>query len=1820
MDKRYWSRLTKQELLLHQEFVASKILIPCLDQDACNVSKMLQQIIWGKVFKYKNSPSILKFEIDNYSYYICQDVFDEFFSTDIDPFLYPQNIHQNIFENYATKISIYDHINKYNHRDSNDLKFQGMIGENVNQQKSYHNLTNKYKEYLTRYIKASLKEPGLCQQLLKLNFVFKHIFMSYIISGDVRLKKYTLKLLHLGITAEIDIELPPLNNNLAFLEVYLKKSNDDKATTEVINTISECNEMLKQLNEDSNDAKSVNFGRNTTYEQEYSILKHKMDIASNIAIAINTCKKGGLMIDEDMNLSDWISIIFDIFSVSENNDKISYDAFRSNPCDEYFKNICQCLSNNMQVFYDDLIENMDILANMTLECLQNKGTGIELLEVIHTLIHFRPNKIDKIQNDFRYYFKSSQEEIVNIYKKYFDPKSLHKIYDNRHLNRLVSIFGNFKKSSWSSTEDSTPTDNNKFNLPKKPSDNIMKKKRKLKQRKISDYPPKKDINLNKNDYFDEEPSEIDIDLTQDVQEEQEEQDIKKAKSESVDATDDDNMNNDYSNDNSNDNSNNNSNGSIHNGIKLEIDLDSTSEDDIKMDTVKSEDDPFRIIERRYNANRNEWIYRLEIFEYSDLRRIQESNPDIICFKWKDIGKNIIEKYDKIHPRKVPNKVVNKLDNNNENNHNANINANKNPGKKYKNVNNNSNNNNERNDDDSYSGNTIDTSNNNRRNSKIDSTDEDSDSDLDLTSNLYCLKRNALIGVKFNPKDINLKEGIALVILDGWDKDKIVVKDVLSKKKYYRKWKDVYLLVTITDKTNYYNDKRIVNRIQRGDTCFSLYYNKNDTKNGEFTSIYYKATFKSFGIQVAFVDFDGGNQYLHKQLPLKKSIFGHVDVPVIIKLMPAMYSKPKDNLYPIIGGAYIPTNVEYLSMTDNNNSDTSSVDSSNNSNNSSSVSDDNQLKRKSENNLNDYKRPTKKRKLDKLTLASDTSDSDIMIKSKNKPQIKHIQPTPVLPKKKTKPKVDHSMHNHIHDMLYGSFTSVPTKKTTPNNRAKAISISSSSSSNRSFKKPYKQKRRRTSTSEIGKMMQQHNIATRNQKQLHDLNQQKSKKKGIIVKNMRDRRRERERNNRIIIKNNNNNSNNNSNAFNGTNKQHRRPIKNIRTKPSHKIAKQHKPVDTKDVEIPFYSKLLSMKISELDTKVADALEGDLIPVTTTFDSGKEYYEIFQPLFLEECRAQMFQLIDEKNYYSIKKAQPRMKRNFEFNKRSKNETTLYYDVCLVEFTTQCTNQILSTMYVSPDNTCDNFEHLHNSSLVMLFDPPNNAPDSPLKLNEIVNYSVFGVVKERTKTSSNNVKDRLCIYISNQKKWSSNAKVAVIFLTKVNTILREFAVLYGISKNNLKFLNYVLKPSESKNPTENQIYNYKKNLPDCLFKLHKYNKSQTDAICAALCTEGIVLIQGPPGTGKTTTIVGLINCAVLKDNKLLICAPSNAAVDEIISRCIGRLKDKDGKSNLKVDMVRIGSGVTPNSKAFDISIDQRIKDIENPINKYKKQKLEYQKKIDRYNQEKKNTMNKYTELQKKCKHNTGTKEMKDKMTKLADIINKHRKFINECQSKMNNLNKLIDKEKNKRNSGNNYFDRNKTKWNIINKARIIFSTLSGASMLRDDVYDMIIIDESTQACELSTLIPFKFHQTKSIVLVGDPKQLPATIISKKNQMYGYDTSLFERMQKANVEAFLLNTQYRMHPEICKYPNEKYYNNRLKNGENTLNMKLLYNDKPDKDPRIAPFTFWDTTHTEEQKKGNSFLNVEEADFVFRLCDYIILEYKKARQNVTIGVVCPYKV
>jgi DNA polymerase alpha-associated DNA helicase A len=68
--------------------------------------------------------------------------------------------------------------------------------------------------------------------------------------------------------------------------------------------------------------------------------------------------------------------------------------------------------------------------------------------------------------------------------------------------------------------------------------------------------------------------------------------------------------------------------------------------------------------------------------------------------------------------------------------------------------------------------------------------------------------------------------------------------------------------------------------------------------------------------------------------------------------------------------------------------------------------------------------------------------------------------------------------------------------------------------------------------------------------------------------------------------------------------------------------------------------------------------------------------------------------------------------------------------------------------------------------------------------------------------------------------------------------------------------------------------------------NESQKDAVRFAVYEANeLVLIHGPPGTGKTSTLIECIRQLVAQDKRVLVCAASNLAVDNVLERLSNHL-----------------------------------------------------------------------------------------------------------------------------------------------------------------------------------------------------------------------------------------------------------------------------------------------------------------------------------------------
>ncbi len=272
--------------------------------------------------------------------------------------------------------------------------------------------------------------------------------------------------------------------------------------------------------------------------------------------------------------------------------------------------------------------------------------------------------------------------------------------------------------------------------------------------------------------------------------------------------------------------------------------------------------------------------------------------------------------------------------------------------------------------------------------------------------------------------------------------------------------------------------------------------------------------------------------------------------------------------------------------------------------------------------------------------------------------------------------------------------------------------------------------------------------------------------------------------------------------------------------------------------------------------------------------------------------------------------------------------------------------------------------------------------------------------------------------------------------------------------------------------------------------NSPQLAAVAHALAAGDAAIIHGPPGTGKTTTVVELIRQAVARGERVLACAPSNLAVDNLLERLVTA-------SELRgTAVVRIGhpARVLPQLREHTLELL-----AENHAD------MKLVRKLTKEAHALRADAAKFT----RAKPLPG--ERREKRQEAKDLLADARHVEEQLVAR------------------------------LLNGAQVICSTLTGLheEFLREQHFDLCVIDEAGQSTELSCWIPLRYCQR--LVLAGDHQQLPPTIISLKAAGQGLGVSLMERLIQSNETlARQLTVQYRMHQQIMGFSSQQFYSDSL--------------------------------------------------------------------------------
>ncbi|KAH8684862.1 SEN1 N terminal-domain-containing protein [Tricladium varicosporioides] len=481
-------------------------------------------------------------------------------------------------------------------------------------------------------------------------------------------------------------------------------------------------------------------------------------------------------------------------------------------------------------------------------------------------------------------------------------------------------------------------------------------------------------------------------------------------------------------------------------------------------------------------------------------------------------------------------------------------------------------------------------------------------------------------------------------------------------------------------------------------------------------------------------------------------------------------------------------------------------------------------------------------------------------------------------------------------------------------------------------------------------------------------------------------------------------------------------------------------------------------------------------------------------------------------------------------------------------------------------------------------------------------------------------------------NGKIHAVKIADMTTTQREFAALSSLEYYDLCSEVLEAKPSPLQKYNDDKISN--------ISSKYSLNRGQAKAILSANDNDGFTLIQGPPGSGKTKTIVAMVGALMTPilqqqatqaaraqpvvpskngelpkpagpQKKLLICAPSNAAVDELVLRLKEGIQPLNGPRQ-KINVIRIGRSDAINASVKDVMLDELV-----------------QRKLEGDNGEKNKLLQDRNKLyQDVSKINEQLKSLRPQMEEARKngdqtLELKLRRQFDELKRNQAHIGSKIDEDKESGNtvSRQNEINRRRFQQEIIDGAHVLCSTLSGSGhdMFRNlnVEFETVVIDEAAQCIELSALIPLKYGCSKCI-LVGDPEQLPPTVLSRSAQSFGYEQSLFVRMQKNHPgDVHLLDTQYRMHPEISSFPSAQFYNSRLLDGQG---MAKLREQPWHASTTLGPYRFFDVEGVQtKEARGHSFINVPELNAAMQLYVRLKTDYAKIDFKGKIGIITTYK-
>lgn len=344
--------------------------------------------------------------------------------------------------------------------------------------------------------------------------------------------------------------------------------------------------------------------------------------------------------------------------------------------------------------------------------------------------------------------------------------------------------------------------------------------------------------------------------------------------------------------------------------------------------------------------------------------------------------------------------------------------------------------------------------------------------------------------------------------------------------------------------------------------------------------------------------------------------------------------------------------------------------------------------------------------------------------------------------------------------------------------------------------------------------------------------------------------------------------------------------------------------------------------------------------------------------------------------------------------------------------------------------------------------------------------------------------------------------------------------------------------------------------------NASQTAAIRETLAARDVAVIHGPPGTGKTTTIVQAVKLLCQTEHTVLVCAPSNAAVDLLTERLAAQGLFVVRLGNIS----RVDEGILSHTLEALAASHPESKNVK----KVRIQAAECRRQARRFRRQ------------------FGSEERSER-----------RQLLEEASQLAAWADALEDRIVEQ----------------ILDGAQVVTATLVGAAqkVLDKRHFRTLIIDEASQALEPASWIPI--FKASRVILTGDPCQLPPTVKSEAAARQGLSVTMMERCIERMPWSPMLEVQYRMHTAIMGFSNRRFYKNRLKAHESVSGHRLDIGEH-------FPLEFIDTAGCgfDEQVHPDSMSRFNPDEYhILREHLYQLIEAHHDRPLPTVAIISPYR-